>query len=225
MGSKIIVILFQNFLSLVLEHSRAQSWIQAGYRFHGSEFPISNINSALFTHLICSFAEVKSSTYELSFPSSHEQQFSSFTAIVSLKNPSISTLFQLGLRRKSFHDSSIKAARLYGFQGLDFPWGNASTTTDMTNKGTLFEEWRAAVNSEARNSSHAQLILTAAVKSSPDVGGIASLPVESILRNLDWIRGMPYGYHSPKENLTGAYAAYVALHNPSSQSIIKYSFN
>ncbi|XP_060669206.1 class V chitinase-like [Ziziphus jujuba] len=193
MVSKIIVILFQNFLSLVLEHSRAQSWIQAGYRHCQPKEPI---NLRPFS------IGVEKANYSV-----------------------ISTFLSNSSYRKSFYDSSIKAARLYGFQGLDFPWGNASTTPDMTNKGTLFEEWRAAVNSEARNISHAQLMLTAAVKSSPDVGGIASLPVESILRNLDWILGMPYGYHSPKDNFTGAYAAYVALHNPSSQSIIKYSFN
>ena len=54
------------FLSLELKPSNAQAWIKAGYRFSGSEFPISDINSALFTHLICAFAGVNSSSYELS---------------------------------------------------------------------------------------------------------------------------------------------------------------
>ncbi|KAM2552806.1 hypothetical protein TB2_017143 [Malus domestica] len=126
--------------------SSAQTWIRAGYWYTGSDFPLPEVNSALFTHLIYAFANVNSSTYQLSIPSAHEQNFSSFTDIVKRKNPSITTLLSiwngeaattqliLGQRanfsvlskmlenpsnRKSFIESSIDVARRYGFQGID----------------------------------------------------------------------------------------------------------
>ncbi|KAB1211838.1 putative endochitinase [Morella rubra] len=65
--------------------------------------------------------------------------------------------------RKSFIDSSVKIARAYGFQGLDLCWVSANTSSDMTSMGLLFQEWRATVNSEAKNFSGKELLLTAAV--------------------------------------------------------------
>uniref|UniRef100_A0A6N2M8L8 GH18 domain-containing protein n=1 Tax=Salix viminalis TaxID=40686 RepID=A0A6N2M8L8_SALVM len=65
--------------------SAAQKWVKAGYWYSGSDFPISDINSALFTHLICAFANVNSSTYELSIPPNSEQNFSIFTASSSAR--------------------------------------------------------------------------------------------------------------------------------------------
>lgn len=89
--------------------------------------------------------------------------------------------------------------------------------------GILFEEWRAAVNSEGRNSDQPQLILTAAAKSSPDVGGSASLPLKSIFRNLDWIHVMAFEYYNPEwYEFTVPFAA---LYDPSTQSSKDYSIN
>jgi GH18 family chitinase len=112
--------------------------------------------------------------------------FSTFTNTVKQKNTSITTLLSIGggsadyvvhslmvskaSCRKSFIDSSLKIARLYGFQGLDLCWVSANTSSDMTNMGLLFKEWPAAANSEAKNSSQIQLILTAAVQYFP--GGL-----------------------------------------------------
>nr|TKR97229.1 beta-amyrin 28-oxidase-like [Populus alba] len=45
--------------------------------------------------LICAFANVNSSTYELSIPSDFQQNFSNFTGIVKRKNPSIVTLLSI----------------------------------------------------------------------------------------------------------------------------------
>ncbi|KAL7221951.1 hypothetical protein ACSBR1_023814 [Camellia fascicularis] len=89
---------FLIFLLSKLPSSTAQEqpWIQAGYWFSGSGFPISDINSALFTHLICAFAGLNSSTYELSISSSDSQLFSNFTNTVKQKNPSIKTLLSIG---------------------------------------------------------------------------------------------------------------------------------
>jgi GH18 family chitinase len=231
----IIILLFHIFLSLHSVPSTAQTWIKAGYWYSSSGFPISDINSVLFTHLIWAFAELNSSSFDLSISSSDEQYFSTFTNTVKQKNPSITTLLSIGgegadyavlslmvsnaTYRKSFIDSLMKIARLYGFQGLDFNLVSESTNFDMTNMGILFQEWRAAVNSEAKNSSQTELILTAAVPYSPNVD-IASFPVDSIRDNLNWVHVMAFGYHRPQQsNFTGALAA---LYDPSSNVSADY---
>ncbi|KAJ0031333.1 hypothetical protein Pint_14609 [Pistacia integerrima] len=114
---------------------------------------------------------------------SDEKDFSNFTDTVKQKNPSVSTLLSIGggnakystlstmvsnsSFRKSFIDSSIKTARVYGFQGLDLCWVSANSSSDMYNMGVLFEEWRAAIELEVGNASQAKLILTAAVQFQP----------------------------------------------------------
>ncbi|KAF5469576.1 hypothetical protein F2P56_013640 [Juglans regia] len=121
--------------------------------------------------------------------------------------------------KKSFIDSSIRIARLYGFQGLDLCWVSANTSSDMTNMGLLFQEWQDSVNSEAKNSSQQELILTAAVQYSPDVES-ASFLVDSIRSYLNWVHVMAYDYYMPEwSEITGAHAA---LYDPSSQSNTDY---
>lgn len=234
-----IIFLFIFIMSCRLKFSISQSWIKAGYWYAGSEFPISEINSALFTHLICAFANVDSSTYQLSIPSANEQYFSSFTDIVRRKSPSVTTLLSVwngqnatgqsilgnkvnssvlssmvsdSSHRKSFIESSMKTARRYGFQGIDlfWLWPNG---TDLNNMGKLLDEWRAAITSEARNSSEPELILTAGVRYIP-IHETVSYPIESMKRNLDWAHVVAYDYFLPsRDNVTGTHAA---LYNPAS---------
>ncbi|KAK9185766.1 hypothetical protein WN943_026125 [Citrus x changshan-huyou] len=217
--------------------ARAQTLIKVGYWDSGDGFPISDVNFALFTHLMCGFADVNSTTYELSLSPSDEEQFSNFTDTVKIKNPSITTLLSIGggnnpnystyssmsassSSRKSFIDSSIKIARLYGFQGLDLSWNSANTSRDKYNIGILFKEWRAAVDLEARNnSSQSQLILTAKVAHSP-LSTAAAYPVDSIRQYLNWVHVMTTGYSKPTwKNFTGAHAA---LYDPNSVSNTEY---
>ncbi|CAN6681371.1 unnamed protein product [Malus baccata var. baccata] len=225
-------ILFIFLVSCNFSCFSAQTWIRAGYWYTGSDFPLPEANSALFTHLICAFANVNFSTYQLS--TAHEQNFSSFTDIVKRKNPSITTLLSiwngkaattqliLGQRanflvlskmlknpsnRKSFIESSIDVARRYGFQGIDLLWPWLNTASYMINMEKLLDEWRAAVTSEARNSDLPRLTLTMAVRYIPTFESLI-YPVESMKRNLDWAHVVAYDYHLPlKENVTGAYAA------------------
>jgi len=85
--------------------------------------------------------------------------------------------------------------------------------------GLLFQEWRAAVNSEEKNSSQTELILTAAVPYSPDAN-IASFPVDSMRDNLNWVHVMAYDYYMPQwSKVTGALAA---LYDPSSKASTDY---
>lgn len=229
------------FLSSKFPCSTAQTWIKSGYWFSGSELPVTDINSPLFTHLICAFAGLNSSTYQLSISSSDAQSFSTFTPTVKQKNPRVTTLLSIGGGsansstfssmvsqsgfRKSFIESSMKTARSYGFNGLDFCWVSASrpsTSSEMTNMATLFDEWRLAIESESANSSGSQLILTMAVKFSPDSYN-ASFPIESIKKNLDWVHVIAYDYYKPSRwNYTAAFAA---LYDPGSEVSTEYGIN
>ncbi|KAM1731813.1 hypothetical protein ACFX11_017650 [Malus domestica] len=139
MVSKFLVLpfffFFHIFFAFRIQPSEAQSWIKVAYWYSGSEFPISDINSPLFTHLIYAYKDVNSSSYELSSSSSDssEQYYSTFTPTVKRKNPSVTTLVSIGggnadygvistMLRNSFIDSSIIFARRYGFLGLEFCW-------------------------------------------------------------------------------------------------------
>ena len=107
MASKFVslfLLLLLHFLPLKSYCSNPQSWIKAGYHYSGSETVISDINSKLFTHLLCAFANINSSTYHLSINSSTEQKFSTFTETVKRNNPLITTLLSIWVGRE---DSSI----------------------------------------------------------------------------------------------------------------------
>ncbi|RXH74288.1 hypothetical protein DVH24_029009 [Malus domestica] len=198
-------ILFPSLTSTIspFQPSEAQSWIKVAYWYSGSEFPISDINSPLFTHLIYAYTDVNSSSYELSSSSSDssEQYYSTFTPTVKRKNPSVTTLVSIG--------------------GGNADYGVISTMLSSSShrKSFLFEEWRAAIASEAAKTSQTPLILTAAVLYRPDFESFA-YPVESIRDNLNWVHVVSYAYYEPQRtNFTGAHAA---LYDPSSDLSTDY---
>ncbi|KAF7153364.1 hypothetical protein RHSIM_Rhsim01G0042400 [Rhododendron simsii] len=226
--------LFLLFLSSKFPFSSAQTWIKSGYWLRRSELPVTDINSSLFTHLICGFAGLNPSTYQLSISSSDAQSFSTFTSTVKQKNPTVTTLLSIGGGsvyswtlpsmvsqsefRKSFIESSIKTARSYGFDGLDLCWPyliwGLNTRYEMANVDALFDEWRLAIESESANSSGSQLILTMTVQLSPYLDN-ASFPIESIKKNLNWVHVMAFDYYRPTSwNYTAAFAA---LYDPGIQ--------
>ncbi|KAJ8617498.1 hypothetical protein MRB53_013684 [Persea americana] len=121
---------------LHLNPTSAQTPVKVGYWSSDSEFPISNINSDLFTHLFCAFADLNPQFNQVTINSSYATLFSTFTQTVQQKNPNVilsigggnsdSTYFaamasQPG-SRKSFIDSSIQLARSNGFHGLNLDW-------------------------------------------------------------------------------------------------------
>ncbi|XP_052482101.1 wall-associated receptor kinase-like 10 isoform X1 [Gossypium raimondii] len=211
------------FLSLNLQSSVSQTWIKAGYWDSSASLPVSDINSALFTHLFCAFAFVNSTSYQLFVNSSNEQHFSNFTRTVKLKNPSVTTILSIWVRRtesttfslmvnetsrrKSFIESSIKTARLYGFHGLDLFGVEPRNGINMTTFGTFLAEWRAEVASESRNSGKTQLLLTMSANRLPIVNSV-SYPIESTKLNLDWVNIKAYDYYVPTlDRFTGFHAA------------------
>ncbi|MED6221571.1 hypothetical protein PIB30_056058 [Stylosanthes scabra] len=224
-----VVVLLQGFQTW----QQAQCWVQVGYWYYNSGFPISHINVALYTHLVYAFADVNSSTSELSVSADDHRSFSHFTATVKNNNPSLSTLLSIGgsranislevlssmirkpSSRNSFIQSSIRIARLYGFQGLDLAWLPINSSVHMYYIGMLFQEWRAAAKSEATNSTNPELIITAFVEYKPGYS-FSYYPVESIQDNLNWVLVSAFSYHTPQRepNFTAAPAA---LYDPSSQ--------
>ncbi|KAJ0031565.1 hypothetical protein Pint_14637 [Pistacia integerrima] len=124
--------------------------------------------------------------------------------------------------RKYFIDSSMKIARLYGFGGLDLAWIPGLSSSDMTNMGTLFQNWRTAIESEPRNSSQPQ-ILTARVDYTPKGIRPGSYPTQSMQQYLDWIHVQGTEYYTPQtSNFTGAHAA---LYNPTGILSADYGIN
>ncbi|KAI4335589.1 hypothetical protein L6164_014224 [Bauhinia variegata] len=230
MASKIIGFLVFLFLLFLKSHCFADgpSWVRAGFYYTGSEISASDIKSTLFTHLICAFAFINSSNYRLSINSTEQEKFSTFTNSVKHQNPSVITLISIWCgrenpsafssminqtsSRKSFIDSTIQTARLYGFHGFLLYAVRPRSASDLTNLGILFEDWRTALTSEARNSGKTELMLV--------MGGyylsasdFSSYPFESMNKNLDWAHLIAYDYYLPTEdNTTGFHAA---LYGPS----------
>ncbi|XP_015161437.1 chitinase-3-like protein 1, partial [Solanum tuberosum] len=172
------------------------------------------------------FAHINTSNFEVFINNSDEPYISTFTKTVKQNNPSVITLLSIWggsdespdffamtsefSRRKSFITSSIKTARLYGFQGLDLNGVYPNTAANMTNMRTFIEEWRTTINSESNNS----LILTMGAYYSPMLDQSMKYPVETIVRNFDWVHLRSYDYYLPsKNNVTRAHSA---LYDPSS---------
>ncbi|XP_042491510.1 class V chitinase-like [Macadamia integrifolia] len=217
-----LIFLFFSLLIAQFPFSTAQNVVKATYWFPDSGISASDINSTLFTHILCAFADLNSQTYEVTISSNNQNSFSTFTSTVQQKNPSVKTLLSIGggnskasdfaamasqaSSRKTFIDSSISIARSYGFQGLDLDWETPQNDLEMSNLGLLLDEWRIAVNNE---SSDSPLLLTAAVFYSSDHYSV-SFPVDSIGNNLDWINIMAYDYYTPASysspKVTGAHA-------------------
>ncbi|XP_021277086.1 chitotriosidase-1-like isoform X2 [Herrania umbratica] len=224
MASKpMFLLLLLLFLPFKLQCLSPQTWIKAGYWASSGELPVSDINSALFTHLFCASAYVNSTSYKLLINSSKETTFSEFTNTVKLKNPSITTLLSIWVgksesttfslminqtsNRKSFIESSVRKARLYGFLGLDLRGVMPRNSTNMTSLGTFLDEWRAEVASESRNSGKTQLLLTMSFGRVPTVNSV-SYPIDSAKRNLDWVNIIAYDYYVPTvDRFTGVHAA------------------
>ena len=216
------------FFSLLLSSSSAQSVVKASYWFPGSEYPVTDIDSSLFTHLFCAFADLNAQTNQVTIASASQQKFSTFTQTVQRRNPSVKTLLSIGggaadktafasmasnpTSRKSFIDSSIRLARSNGFHGLDLDWEYPSSATEMSNFGTLLREWRSAVAAEASSSGRQRLLLAAAVFYSNNHYSVL-YPVQAVADSLDWVNLMAYDFYGPGwSKVTGPPAA---LYDPS----------
>ncbi|PON32916.1 1,4-alpha-glucan-branching enzyme [Parasponia andersonii] len=155
MASKTSSILLFSLLHvfLNLRFSVAQTAVKGSYWYSGTEFPVSNINSCLFTHLFCAFAGLDPTTYGVTISHSDSTQFSTFTRTVQQKNPSVKTLLSIGggganttvfaamasqqSRRKSFIDSRsrqrVPDLRSSNYYTLNLPVQKISNSLDWIN--------------------------------------------------------------------------------------------
>ncbi|XP_012440881.1 class V chitinase isoform X2 [Gossypium raimondii] len=227
MAAKLLsLLLFCSHSLLQLNFSAGQNVVRAAYWSADSGFPVPDIDSTLFTHLFCAFADLDSQTNQVTVSSANQARFSTFTETVQLKNPSIKTLLAIGggsssasdfasmasqaNTRKSFIDSSIKLARSNSFHGLDLDWENLSTLPQKTNLGLLLQEWRAAVDKESTTTGNSKLLLSAALPFRN-----SDYPIQAIQNSLDWINVMAYDFNAPgRSTVTGPPAA---LYNPGTQ--------
>ncbi|XP_059285535.1 class V chitinase-like [Lycium ferocissimum] len=212
---KLFRIIFSFFFLQQLVISNGQNnVIKGGYWLRDSGLALNNIDSTLFTHLFCAFADLNSQSNQLIIKPEDQDSFRQFTSTVQRKNPSVKTLLSIaGGRadktaygvmartpnsRKSFIDSSIRLARQLGFHGLDLDWEYPESATDMTNFGILLNEWRSAINTEGeiRKARARSCFSQAAVSYSPRVNSL-TYPVQSMARNFDWINLMAYDFYAP----------------------------
>ncbi|KAF7847381.1 hypothetical protein BT93_L3019 [Corymbia citriodora subsp. variegata] len=224
----ILLFPFISFFSLLQINSCMAQIVKGGSWFPDSGITPSDIDSTLFTHLFCAFADLNASTNQVVISSANAQSFAAFTSDVQQKNPSVLTLLSIGggssnatdfatmasqsSSRKTFIDSSIALARSNGFHGLDLDWGSPDTEDKMANLGLLLREWRAAVSAEAANSGEDALLLSAAVQYSPHYWSPTDYPVAAMAASLDWINAMAYDFFAPNwSSTTGPLAA---LYNP-----------
>ncbi|KAL0337642.1 UNVERIFIED_CONTAM: G-type lectin S-receptor-like serine/threonine-protein kinase [Sesamum calycinum] len=222
----------------LLKFAHAETWIRSGYWYSGSEFPVPDINSELFTHLVCAFAHINTSSYEINISPSDQPYMSTFTEIVRRKNPSAKTLLSIwaganssskfydminqSLGRRAFIESSITAAREHGFMGLDLFDVFPSTPANMTNMESFLDEWKEAIDSEPKDTDTSPLILTMGAKYSPVMESMI-YPVNAIRRTFNWVHVLSFDYHLPsKDRFTGAHAA---LYDPSSNLSTDYGIN
>ncbi|KAK4369849.1 hypothetical protein RND71_009324 [Anisodus tanguticus] len=135
---KLLSIIFSFFFLQQLVFSNGQNVIKGGYWFRDSGLALNNIDSTLFTHLLCAFADLNPQSNQLIISPENQDSFRQFTSTVQRKNPSVKTLLSIaggrankiayGIMartpnsRKRFIDSSIRVARQLRFHGLDLDW-------------------------------------------------------------------------------------------------------
>nr|GMD82846.1 class V chitinase-like [Ipomoea batatas] len=209
MSPKIVFYLFLIVHVVEFQMSFGQDAVNGAYWLADAGVPASDIDSTLFTHLFCAFANLDPQTNKVTLPSA---SFSQFTPTVRRKNPSVKTLLSIGggnvdpavfpamasqpSSRKSFIDSSISVARANGFSGLDLDWEYPRTTKQMADLESLLKEWRAALAAEAASSGRSPLLLTAAFYYAPKINEL-SYPVQAIQKNMDWVNAMAYDFYDP----------------------------
>ncbi|KAM3337059.1 hypothetical protein P3S68_032759 [Capsicum galapagoense] len=222
--------------------------VKAGYWLSDRGLAINNIDSTLFTHLFCAFADLDFPANQLIVLLENQDYFRQFTRTVLQKNPSVKTILSIGggaanktaygimartnSSRKSFIDSSIRLAREFGFHGLDLGWQYSQSTSDMTNLDVHPQSWigylsaaEAKFECPLENTllftyilNSAALLFTATVSASPQVDNSLSYPIQSVAYNLDWINLRAYEFYGPNWSPSQT-NSHAQLFDPSNQGM------
>ncbi|KAG6599436.1 Class V chitinase, partial [Cucurbita argyrosperma subsp. sororia] len=212
--------------------------VNAGYWFTqtNAHFPISKIDTNLYTHLFCGYANLNSQTYELSFSDSAKPLIRHFSNAVKENNSKVKTLLSIGgdhasaesfaamaatsSNRASFIGSFICKAREGNFDGVDVQWLYPSCAEDMSNFEALIIECHNGVVQEAKESRQPRLILVATVFYSPYINDVR-YPIQVIRGALDWVNVIAYDIYTPTSstNETGPSSAF---YNPERNSSSGY---
>ncbi|OMO90715.1 hypothetical protein COLO4_18933 [Corchorus olitorius] len=142
------------------------------------------------------------------------------------KNPPVKTMLSIGgagcdpdifagmasskERRGGFINSTIEIARTHRFDGVDLDWEFPATVNDMSNLALLLQEWREAIEYEAKTSKKPCLLLTSAVYYTSEFinyGVPRSYPAAAMAEYLDWANPMCFDYHGNWDHSTGIHTA------------------
>ncbi|CAN6539479.1 unnamed protein product [Malus baccata var. baccata] len=200
--------------------------IRAAYFPSFNSFSPSSIDTQYFTHIYYAFLVPEPTTYKLNVTEFDQARIPEFIRALRTKKPAVTTLLSIGgggsnsttfalmastqATREAFIRSTIQVARKYGFQGLDLDWEFPEDAVEMANLGLLFEQWRKALDNEARVTGKPRLLLTAAVYYAwkfTVYGGPRSYPAAAITKYLDWASPMCFDYHGSWDDFTGMNAA------------------
>ncbi|KAK1287202.1 hypothetical protein QJS10_CPB19g00664 [Acorus calamus] len=193
-----------------------------------------------FTHLFYAFVNPDPTTFNLVVTSEDKPIISDLVSAAHNQSPPVMVLLSIGGggvggavfsnmssaegTRSRFIRSTIEVARKNDVDGFDLDWESPKDAAEMVNLGLLFEEWRAAIDSESAASGRRRLLLTAAVYFSNRFflpGNVPrSFPSSSIAKNLDWINTMCYDYHGSWD--TSATGAHAALYDATSNISTSY---
>ncbi|KAL5558205.1 hypothetical protein UlMin_034416 [Ulmus minor] len=205
--------------------SRPSRPIRAAYWPSFGTFPASDIETSYFSHIYYAFVLPEPTTYNLNISTFHQTKIPEFINALRSKTPSVKTLLSIGgggndpsvfskmastfETRLTFIKSTIFAARKYGFDGVDLDWEFPANEEDMLNLALLFQQWRKAIDIEAKFCGKPRLLLTSAVYYAQkwSFGVPRSYPTKAIRKYVDWVSPMCFDYHGSWENFTGLHSA------------------